>query len=114
MDRRDFIKSLTASTAALHTLAAHAGSITPVQSSAGVISAATTSVDGHTKLVSFTRNAKRWTVYEDLRVRDGVFTFVCSDGSARVLRWMKAARALCAKPSSIGSAMALSSAANAW
>ena len=86
MDRRDFIKSLTASTAALHTLAARAGSTTPIQASSGVIPATTASVDEHTKLVSFTRNAKMWTVYEDLRVRDGVLTFVCSDGHARVLR----------------------------
>ena len=86
MDRRDFIKSITASTAALHTLAAHASSIGIMPSIAGLMPASAASLQGHTKLVSFTRNAETWTVYEDLRVRDGVLTFVCSDGNARVLR----------------------------
>jgi hypothetical protein len=86
MDRRDFIKTLTASTAALRTLATRADSTGIMPSPVGLLSAATAPIEGHTKLVSFTRNAKTWTVYEDLRVRDGVLTFVCSDGNARVLR----------------------------
>jgi hypothetical protein len=86
MDRRDFIKTLTASTAALHTLAGYAGTTGILPSSDNFLPAAAAPVDGHTKLASFTRDAKTWTVYEDLRVRDGVLTFVCSDGNARVLR----------------------------
>jgi hypothetical protein len=86
MDRRDFIKSITASTAALHSLAAHASSAAITPSPVGLMPASTASLDGHTKVVSFTRDAETWTVYEDLRVRDGVLTFVCSDGNARVLR----------------------------
>jgi hypothetical protein len=86
MDRRNFIKSLTASTAALHTLAAHGGSMNAVQSITGMTPAAVAPVEGHTKLVAFTRAELTWTVYEDLRARDGVLTFVCSNGKARVLR----------------------------
>ncbi|HSY34645.1 MAG TPA: hypothetical protein VK814_02730 [Acidobacteriaceae bacterium] len=86
MDRRDFIKSLTASTAALHTLTAHGGLIEPMQSITGITPAATAPVEGHTKLSAFTRDELMWTVYEDLRKRDGVLTFVCSNGTARVLR----------------------------
>jgi hypothetical protein len=86
MDRRDFIKSLTASTAALHTLAANASSRKAVPMAGGVIPAGAVPIEGHTKLATFTRNAETWTVYEDLRVRDGTLTFVCSDGNARVLR----------------------------
>jgi uncharacterized SAM-dependent methyltransferase len=66
-----------------------------MQAGSGVVPATIASVDGHTKLVSFTRNAKTWTVYEDLRVRDGVLTFVCTDGHARILR--KTAEATFAK-----------------
>ncbi|HVT97092.1 MAG TPA: hypothetical protein VHE33_06260 [Acidobacteriaceae bacterium] len=43
------------------------------------------SVEGHTRLSSFTRGKEQWTVYEDLRTRDGAITFVSSEGSARVL-----------------------------
>ena len=86
MDRRDFIKRITASTAALHTLAGRAGSMGIIPFTAGLLPASAASLEGHTKLVSFTRNAETWTVYEDLRVRDGVLTFVCSDGNVRVLR----------------------------
>lgn len=86
MDRRDFIKSLTASTAALHTLTSHASSVQPLHATAGLLTAELASLEGHTKLATFQRNTLTWTVYEDLRVRDGVLTFVSSDGSARVLR----------------------------
>lgn len=43
-------------------------------------------VSGHTKLCTFSRNKETWVVYEDLRTRDGVITFVAGDGSGRVLR----------------------------
>ena len=51
----------------------------------GKIPAAQASVDGHTQICSFPRSDEKWTVYEDLRTRDGVFTFVSSKGYARVL-----------------------------
>ena len=86
MDRRDFIKSVTASTAVLHTLAARAGSMDPTTSTSGAINASAAPIEGHARLATFTRDGATWTVYEDLRVRDGVLTFVCSDGTARVLR----------------------------
>ncbi len=86
MDRRDFIKSLTASTAALHTLAAHGGSIDTTPVSSEVVPASAALTEGHTQLATFTRDGLIWTVYEDLRTRDGVLTFVCANGNARVLR----------------------------
>jgi hypothetical protein len=86
MDRRDFIKSLTASTAALHTLAAHADSIDSRPITTEIVPADAAPTEGHTQLVSFTRDALIWTVYEDLRTRDGVLTFVCTNGTARILR----------------------------
>lgn len=85
MDRRDFIKSMAASTAVLHTLTTHGAEAALAPSALGYVPAATAAVDGHTKLASFTRKGENWTVYEDLRVRDGVITFVSSTGAARVL-----------------------------
>jgi hypothetical protein len=84
MDRRDFIKSITASTAALHTLTAQTAD-SALASKLGSIPAATAPIDGHTKITTFTRNGETWTVYEDLRTRDGVITFVSSAGTARIL-----------------------------
>lgn len=48
-------------------------------------SGASASVEGHHRLCTFTRRGEQWTVYEDLRTRDGVITFVSSSGSGRVL-----------------------------
>ena len=83
MDRRDFIKTLTASTAALQTLTTQFATAAPLPAT---IPATAASIEGHTQLATFTRDALTWTVFEDLRTRDGVLTFVCSNGSARVLR----------------------------
>ncbi|MGH9604684.1 MAG: Tat pathway signal protein [Terracidiphilus sp.] len=54
------------------------------------------SVDGHTELSSFVLDGERWTVYEDLRTRDGAITFLSATGSARVLP--KTAEAVFAEP----------------
>ena len=90
MDRRNFLKSVAATTAALHNLASHAESgNTPAPSpvtSQSTQPAASVSVEGHTQLCRFTRGKETWTVYEDLRTRDGNLTFVSSAGTARVLR----------------------------
>ena len=85
MDRRNFIKSMAASTAALRTLTAQTAGATFTASRLGSIPAAAAAVDGHSKLSSFVRKGQTWTVYEDLRVRDGVITFVSSVGTARIL-----------------------------
>jgi hypothetical protein len=90
MDRRRFLQNLAASTAALNILSAAAeeSSPSPLGSTdpRGAMQATQTPVDGHTLLSTFTRKGEEWKVYEDLRVRDGVITFVSSTGSARVLR----------------------------
>ncbi|MFZ0663721.1 MAG: Tat pathway signal protein [Acidobacteriaceae bacterium] len=51
----------------------------------GAIPASSAHTEGHTLLCLFTRDGQQWKVYEDLRMRDGVITFVSSAGSARVL-----------------------------
>ncbi len=84
MDRRDFLKSMAASTAVLHTL--EPGKILPLTpAELGYVPAAATTLEGHTKLAVFSRNGETWTVYEDLRTRDGEITFISSAGTARVL-----------------------------
>ena len=85
MDRRNFIKSMAASTAALRTLTGPTAGATFAASGMGSIPVAAAPVDGHTKLCSFVRKGQAWTVYEDLRIRDGVITFVSADGTARIL-----------------------------
>lgn len=49
------------------------------------ISSSRADIEGHTLLCSFLRNDEQWKIYEDLRVCDGVITFVSSSGTARVL-----------------------------
>jgi hypothetical protein len=47
--------------------------------------ASSVSVEGHTLLCEVHRRAEAWKVYEDLRTRDGVITFLSSAGIALVL-----------------------------
>jgi hypothetical protein len=42
-------------------------------------------IDGHTRVCEFSRADGRWSVYEDLRTRDGVMTFVSPAGKALML-----------------------------
>ena len=89
MDRRNFLKSVAASTAALHGLAHAESGDTPALwqgASQSTQPAASVSVEGHTLLCRFNRGKETWTVYEDLRTRDGNLTFVSSAGTARILR----------------------------
>ena len=43
-------------------------------------------LEGHTLVCTFDRDGSNWKVYEDLRTREGVLTFVSSRGQSRVLR----------------------------
>ena len=89
MDRRRFLQSMAAGTAALNSLTSFAKESDPPEIPRnllrGALKASEAAVEGHTLLCTFTRNGETWKVYEDLRTRDGVITFVSSTGSARVL-----------------------------
>jgi hypothetical protein len=82
MDRRAFLQNLAATAAGIEALKASALSgaepAFPAQ-------AAPANIEGHTFLCEFKHNNATWKVYEDLRVRDGVITFVSSTGAKRVL-----------------------------
>lgn len=101
MDRRRFLQSMAAGTAAMHGLASAAeppdAPAIPRAELRGTQRKA--SVDGHTELSRFVLDGERWTVYEDLRTRDGAITFVSSSGQARVLP--KTAEAVFAEPGAI-------------
>ena len=95
MDRRRFLQNLAATAAAANTLAPAAAGAqrpTPVRPSRTPANERV-DVEGHTVVCKFTAGSASkaagqrvtWTVYEDLRVRDGVITFVGSNGDSRVL-----------------------------
>lgn len=89
MDRRRFLQTALASAAAANALSAPAqqtvGS-SPASPSSGTVAVADISVAGHMQICTFTRAGETWTVYEDLRTREGSLSFLCSTGIARVLR----------------------------
>ena len=90
MDRRRFLQNLATSTAALNFLSSidepSSRAESPYTLLRGTVPASEASLDGHTMLSTFPRNHETWRVYEDLRTRDGVITFVSSGGNARILR----------------------------
>ncbi len=88
MNRRRFLQTVPAATAVLREFAVLAEpAVAPACLPAllrGMIPASKISLEGHTRLSNFTRLGEQWSVYEDLRTRDGAMTFVSSGGSARV------------------------------
>src|ERR1019366_2845108 len=83
MKRRDFIQSFATTATGLAFLrAAHATSLD--QQISGTAPAAA-STEGHTLVSEFNLRGTQWKVYEDLRTRDGAFTFVSAGGEKRVM-----------------------------
>jgi hypothetical protein len=89
MERRRFLQGIAAGAVALRGFASPGEdpgpSPVPRGDLRGALKAGETSVEGHTLLCTFSREAVNWKVYEDLRTRDGAITFLSSAGSARVL-----------------------------
>lgn len=87
MNRRRFLQGMAAGTAAMHGLISEAepqiAPAIPRKQLRGTRNHA--SIDGHTQMSSFELDGERWTVYEDLRARDGVITFISAAGNTRVL-----------------------------
>jgi hypothetical protein len=85
MDRRRFLKS-SAITSAAAFLAKQAASqdkgSSPLEALKGtLIRVEAANIEGHTHICKFKLNADDWNVYEDLRTREGVITFVSSAGA---------------------------------
>jgi hypothetical protein len=89
MDRRRFLQSAAAGTVGLNRFATFAANAYPTAIPnawlRGARQADETPVEGHTLLCTVHRAGESWNVYEDLRTRDGVITFLSSTGRARVL-----------------------------
>src|ERR1700689_1931240 len=99
MKRRKFLQSLATSAAAA-VLVKPAASANLISESSR--QAVRDSIDGHTLLCEFTLNAMHWKVYEDLRTRDGVITFIPATGASRVMRKSAEASFEEANPSHLG------------
>src|SRR5256885_5029851 len=85
MDRRGFLKS-SAFTSAAAFLSKQAASqdegSSPLEALKGsLICADAANVQNHTRICEFKLNGDNWRVYENLRTRDGVITFVSSAGA---------------------------------
>ena len=80
MDRREFLQSLAVTAASIETLSEVGNAARPGEPAGG----RAPDIEGHTLLCEFKMDATSWKVYEDLRVRDGVLTFVSSTGGSRV------------------------------
>ena len=92
MDRRKFLQNLSVTTVGMHYLS-KPPVIQPCESAAAADSFGEDAVvqgapdiGGHTFLAEFSYAERMWKVYEDLRTRDGMITFVPSSGEAKVLR----------------------------
>jgi len=83
MNRRDFLQNAAAASAAATSLSsptkALAAFVTDVTPTSAV------DIEGHTLVCTFDLDAVSWKVYEDLRARDGVLTFISARGQSRVL-----------------------------
>jgi hypothetical protein len=66
MDRRRFVQHVTATPAAVESVATVARAFEPPPAP---------DIAGDTLVCEFERDSTTWKVYEDLRVRDGVVTF---------------------------------------
>src|SRR5713226_3319170 len=76
MDRRRFLQHLAATTASVNALSVLVDADEKRPPEMGRSERA--NIEGHTSVCAFTRDGVRWEVYEDLRIRDGVITFVSS------------------------------------
>jgi hypothetical protein len=84
MDRRRFLKSSAITSAAAflaNPAAASEASPSLDALKASLVHGETVNVEGHAHLCEFKLNGENWNVYEDLRKRDGVITFVSSAGA---------------------------------
>jgi hypothetical protein len=93
MDRRKFLQNLAVTTASIPYLSGNgeagdfrqrlAASADEADCDAELQHAPV--IEGHTFLTEFLWNSVTWKVYEDLRTRDGVITFLSSRAGARIL-----------------------------
>jgi hypothetical protein len=88
MDRRRFLQNAVGTTAALHYFSTFGSGQTqeevgvdPLQTLEVGLTQETPDIQGHTLVCEFKIDSTNWKVYEDLRTRDGVLTFISAKGS---------------------------------
>jgi len=88
MDRRRFLQNLAVTTAAIPYLADATAAATnhqPLEPEGLPPTGVAPDVEGHTLVAEFKSGAASWKVYEDLRTREGAFTFISSSGASCVM-----------------------------
>jgi hypothetical protein len=89
MQRRDFLQGIAATAAGWEalsrSLAASASTDLPAARRTALKEVAAISLDGYAQVASFKIEADSWTVWEDLRTREGSLVFASSSGDKRLL-----------------------------
>lgn len=90
MDRRNFLKGLAITTAAIRYFPPNADAATfasepGAYANAPFGSSQSPDIEGHTQICEFKIGQVSWKVFEDLRSRDGSITFIGSNGTSCVL-----------------------------
>jgi len=101
MNRREFLQTVAATAASMETLSESGSAALLEEPAAG----RTADIDGHTLVCEFKTDAVAWKVYEDLRTRDGVLTYVSPSGGSRVFAKSAEASFAEAAPPYLGLAM---------
>src|SRR3989442_7775904 len=103
MKRRRFLQNVVVASAAATTISAKAEVVGSFANELAPL--VPPDITGHTLVCTLNLDSTVWKVYEDLRTREGVLTFVSSRGTSRVLR--KSAEATFAEsdPSHLGLSM---------
>ncbi|HSQ19217.1 MAG TPA: Tat pathway signal protein, partial [Blastocatellia bacterium] len=103
MNRRSFLQNVAVASAAISLSSrTNETAATAVTESAPMVAP---DIAGHTLIAEFRIDVTTWKVYEDLRTRDGVLTFVSSRGEARVLGKSAEATFAEAEPAHLGLSM---------
>jgi hypothetical protein len=103
MNRRRFLQKAVVASAAVKQFAKTNNAATAIPSVIETGNSPDTA--GHTLVCEFRRGITNWKVYEDLRSRDGVLTFISSRGESRILGKSAEATFAEAEPAHLGLSM---------
>src|SRR5437773_448445 len=103
MNRRHFLQNVVVASAAATTISAQAEVVERFANE--TTPSVPPDITGHTLVGTFVLNGTQWKVYEDLRTREGVLTFISSRGASRVLGKSAEATFAEAEPAHLGLSM---------
>src|SRR2546429_9502732 len=84
MNRRSFLQNAAVASAAI-SLTSRTNETAAATVTTESAHLAAPDIEGHTLISQFKIDTTTWKVYEDLRTREGVLTFISSRGASRVL-----------------------------